>query len=159
HPCATDCHRSDSPFDLHVLGPPQTFALSQDQTLQFDCFGCLPVARPKGLWNVSSRRFRCRATRVVDRCRSTSPRAVSVAEANRTVRFVVRVPALQFSGSEGPVSGKPRSARRGGLAVLARTLRRRGFGSLGQRESPVKSFGKKNSAAAKMQISSSQVLF
>jgi hypothetical protein len=23
-------------FDLHVLGPPQTFALSQDQTLQFD---------------------------------------------------------------------------------------------------------------------------
>jgi hypothetical protein len=28
-------------FDLHVLGPPQTFALSQDQTLQFDCFGCL----------------------------------------------------------------------------------------------------------------------
>ena len=26
-------------FDLHVLGPPQTFALSQDQTLQFDCVG------------------------------------------------------------------------------------------------------------------------
>ena len=26
----------NSPFDLHVLGPPQTFALSQDQTLQFD---------------------------------------------------------------------------------------------------------------------------
>jgi hypothetical protein len=25
-----------SPFDLHVLGPPQTFALSQDQTLQFE---------------------------------------------------------------------------------------------------------------------------
>ena len=25
-----------NPFDLHVLGPPQTFALSQDQTLQFD---------------------------------------------------------------------------------------------------------------------------
>ena len=24
-----------NPFDLHVLGPPQTFALSQDQTLQF----------------------------------------------------------------------------------------------------------------------------
>ena len=24
------------PFDLHVLGPPQTFALSQDQTLQFE---------------------------------------------------------------------------------------------------------------------------
>lgn len=23
-------------FDLHVLGPPQTFALSQDQTLQFE---------------------------------------------------------------------------------------------------------------------------
>jgi hypothetical protein len=27
-------------FDLHVLSPPQTFALSQDQTLQFDA--CLP---------------------------------------------------------------------------------------------------------------------
>ena len=25
-----------NPFDLHVLGPPQTFALSQDQTLQFE---------------------------------------------------------------------------------------------------------------------------
>ena len=30
-------------FDLHVLGPPQTFALSQDQTLQFDLFGFVPL--------------------------------------------------------------------------------------------------------------------
>ena len=30
----------DCPFDLHVLGPPQTFALSQDQTLQFDACVC-----------------------------------------------------------------------------------------------------------------------
>jgi hypothetical protein len=29
-------------FDLHVLGPPQTFALSQDQTLQFDF--CSPAS-------------------------------------------------------------------------------------------------------------------
>ena len=28
-------------FDLHVLGPPQTFALSQDQTLQFESFPAL----------------------------------------------------------------------------------------------------------------------
>ena len=28
--------KSEFSFDLHVLGPPQTFALSQDQTLQFD---------------------------------------------------------------------------------------------------------------------------
>ena len=30
-------------FDLHVLGPPQTFALSQDQTLQFDLIGFMPL--------------------------------------------------------------------------------------------------------------------
>ena len=29
-------HRSAFSFDLHVLGPPLTFALSQDQTLQLN---------------------------------------------------------------------------------------------------------------------------
>ena len=34
-------YRGRSPFscDLHVLGAPLTFVLSQDQTLQFESFG------------------------------------------------------------------------------------------------------------------------
>ena len=34
HPCATDVLLH--PFDLHVLGLPPAFVLSQDQTLKFD---------------------------------------------------------------------------------------------------------------------------
>ncbi len=35
HPCATSTHSEElSPFDLHVLGTPPAFALSQNQTLQ-----------------------------------------------------------------------------------------------------------------------------
>ena len=36
HPSATRTRRYA--FDLHVLGPPLAFALSQDQTLQFDLY-------------------------------------------------------------------------------------------------------------------------
>ena len=38
HPSATKCpvRRSDTPFDLHVLGTPPAFILSQDQTLMFE---------------------------------------------------------------------------------------------------------------------------
>ena len=34
--------RSPFAFDLHVLSPPLTFALSQDQTLQLNFSPCLP---------------------------------------------------------------------------------------------------------------------
>ena len=39
HPCAA-LLRAETPFtlDLHVLGLPPAFVLSQDQTLQFDLF-------------------------------------------------------------------------------------------------------------------------
>ena len=38
HPSATKClfRRADTPFDLHVLGTPPAFILSQDQTLMFE---------------------------------------------------------------------------------------------------------------------------
>ena|GEM_PF-3179193 len=36
HPCASD---SEEPLDLHVLGMPPAFVLSQDQTLR--CIECL----------------------------------------------------------------------------------------------------------------------
>ena len=40
HPCATWIlnRNSISPFDLHVLGTPPAFVLSQDQTLEFNSF-------------------------------------------------------------------------------------------------------------------------
>ena len=34
HPSATDLELPPGPFDLHVLGTPPAFVLSQDQTLQ-----------------------------------------------------------------------------------------------------------------------------
>ncbi len=46
-----------SPFDLHVLGPPQTFALSQDQTLQFE----LALIMAERLVGAASTGCRCRA--------------------------------------------------------------------------------------------------
>ena len=36
-------------FDLHVLGPPQTFALSQDQTLQFELCSSSPALSDRQL--------------------------------------------------------------------------------------------------------------
>ena len=38
-----------SAFDLHVLGPPQTFALSQDQTLQFELCSIMTA---RDLWQI-----------------------------------------------------------------------------------------------------------
>ena len=50
---------------MHVLGPPQTFALSQDQTLQFDFVGCPPWLNDGTLECVVTSGFRLdRATRV-----------------------------------------------------------------------------------------------
>jgi hypothetical protein len=42
-------YRGRSPFshDLHVLGAPLTFVLSQDQTLQFESFGKRSRANPE----------------------------------------------------------------------------------------------------------------
>jgi hypothetical protein len=37
HPCASD---SEEPLDLHVLGMPPAFVLSQDQTLRCRVFVC-----------------------------------------------------------------------------------------------------------------------
>ena len=35
HPSATDLELPPGPYDLHVLGTPPAFVLSQDQTLQW----------------------------------------------------------------------------------------------------------------------------
>ena len=72
--------------------------------------------------------------RVVDHCWPTAPRAVSAGQTRllacrRTVRFVVRVPALQFSGSEGPdPSGDvARLGRRSRRLIPVTRVRGRGF--------------------------------
>ncbi len=46
-------YRGRSPFshDLHVLGAPLTFVLSQDQTLQFESFGRCSGANPSIAFN------------------------------------------------------------------------------------------------------------
>ncbi len=36
-------------FDLHVLSPPQTFALSQDQTLQFELYSNFSILADRTL--------------------------------------------------------------------------------------------------------------
>ncbi len=40
--------KSMVPFDLHVLGTPPAFVLSQDQTLVFNLYGCLPASSLPG---------------------------------------------------------------------------------------------------------------
>jgi len=47
HPCAAFTGPKPFSRDLHVLGAPLTFVLSQDQTLQFESFGeCSGVNPP-----------------------------------------------------------------------------------------------------------------
>jgi hypothetical protein len=113
----------------------------------------------EGLWNVSSRCFRNSCDEGVDHCWPTSPRAVSATDArrivrlaNRTVRFVVRVPALQFSGSVALLAGE---AWRGSAWASPAP----GFGSLGQGSSRVKSFAKKKSSLRKTSNSGSKPRF
>ena len=99
-------------FDLHVLGPPQTFALSQDQTLQFDVlaapqwligrtfgFDDLHEGGPRAIKGCRPLLIDSPAGGLGCACAPFSP----VGRECRTVRFVVRVPALQFSGSEVPI--------------------------------------------------------
>ena len=46
HPCATKARRPS--FDLHVLGMPPAFVLSQDQTLKFDARSPIRWKNPTG---------------------------------------------------------------------------------------------------------------
>ena len=94
-------------FDLHVLGPPLTFALSQDQTLQFDFM--LGITR--------SFRFELffidRAMQLPNALHRSGAEALAPAHP-RTSRvrsqrfaegghaFVASFPALRFSGSVTP---------------------------------------------------------
>ena len=100
-------------FDLHVLGPPQTFALSQDQTLQFDFM--LGITRSSRFELI----FFDRAMQLPNRLHRSGAEALAPAHP-RTSRdrsqrfaegghaFVASFPALRFSGSEVPRrSGEP----------------------------------------------------
>ena len=51
HPSATEPELPPAPFDLHVLGTPPAFVLSQDQTLRRDR---PPAGKPVGIESVGT---------------------------------------------------------------------------------------------------------
>ena len=110
---------------MHVLGPPQTFALSQDQTLQFELissccsilFSWVCLARALR----SRRRARRRADEVASRYRSRNPARVFEALARRScdparASRPSPVPLSSFQGalgSRGEVPGGDRTSSPG----------------------------------------------
>ena len=115
---------------------------------------------------MSSRCFRISCDEGVDHCWPTSPRAVSVVTLERARRhrtgpcgswsvFLLS----SFQEASPHTRDMPEIGAQETWLVSARTLRRRGFGSLGQAASRVKSFDKKNSALGKVENSWSQVVF
>ena len=85
-------YRGRSPFscDLHVLGAPLTFVLSQDQTLQFESFGRRCGAKPLRRHDGSL-------------CYSAMRRAGELDVAVLTTRFLAGN-RTQFSRTEGRIS-------------------------------------------------------
>ena len=110
------------PFDLHVLGPPQTFALSQDQTLQFELAlellldSVFPRARSVASCEAPCRVLGCFCL-VPSACASGHGQGceslptpiparvfsiLSLACAGRVVESTVSCSAIQLSGSAAP---------------------------------------------------------
>ncbi len=95
-----------SAFDLHVLGPPQTFALSQDQTLQFELCSIMTArdiwhALARSVVGVATSRPRPDGVRIF---RSAVPQASlwfpsSTIQFSRSVTFVV-VAGASATGSD-----------------------------------------------------------
>src|SRR5690606_7172461 len=102
------------PFDLHVLGPPQTFALSQDQTLQFEC-SALSGHVDRIFWTSTSpaRWLTDAGSRGASPCELAFPPAFCCAERHALRTFSASSSSLQFSGGElvgvtsGPVDRAP----------------------------------------------------
>jgi hypothetical protein len=86
-------YRGRSPFslDLHVLGAPLTFVLSQDQTLQFGSFGAIEGLSP-------DRAFDARYYYALPELRGTKLEACAhLRDFSRTIR-------LSFQGPRGGLS-------------------------------------------------------
>jgi hypothetical protein len=105
-----------SPFDLHVLGPPQTFALSQDQTLQFEL---VLIMSDGPRWRPGSDGCRCPLPLG---CR---PDGVRTFVRDPTSVILVSSSAIQFSGSVPLAFGRGR--RRGGARLSSERPSRQVF--------------------------------
>ena len=83
-----------SPFDLHVLGPPQTFALSQDQTLQFE--SAHSISRVFDLAPAKGRVSGCESLR------TRGPTSAFSYEASCAPYISASSSSIQFSGGVRP---------------------------------------------------------
>ena len=116
HPSATDPRKG--PFDLHVLGLPPAFALSQDQTLKLKSSISTKSQNVLDRVLTIARRFHpaCELSKRKDQSMSLSSCTSCSPQGHRRLRFSLSVSTCQrakapLKRAPGPLSGNTRRGR------------------------------------------------